>query len=72
MTTANVTTNEKLEILIDLGADAKTLTNICIVMRTEDFDSLADDLVGEFTGEGRTYDLWDWARLRTSLEGIFS
>lgn len=67
-----ITTDDKLQILVDLGADITTLINIMIVLGTDDFDSLCDDLVGQYTDEGKRYNLWDWQRLKSNLEGIFA
>lgn len=69
--TTTIDNNQKLEILIDLGADVHTLTNIAIVMKHDDFSALCDDLVGEYTGEGVRYDLFRWAQLKRDLAGIF-
>lgn len=66
-----ITTDQKLELLIDFGADARTMTAIAAVMGSDSFDNLADDLIGEFTQEGKRYDLSDWAALTNALSGIF-
>jgi hypothetical protein len=67
-----ISNDEKYDILVDLGADPATLLMCWKVMRSDDFSDLCNDLVGEFTEEGRRYDLEDWARIRNNLEGIFA
>lgn len=69
---SEITNNEKLELLIDFGADAHTLTTVATVLNCDDFSDLADALIEDFTGEGKYYTIEDWARLSHDVNGIFA
>lgn len=68
---SEITNDQKLELLIDFGADAHTLTTVATVLNCDDFSDLADALIGDFTGEGKYYTIEDWARLSRSVSSIF-
>lgn len=69
---SNITTDEKLEVLVTLGADEDTLMTVMRVMSLDSFDQLCNELVGVYMGEGNTWDLFRWLDLKRHLEGIFA
>lgn len=67
-----ITADQKLEILIDYGADSHTLCAVARCLDSDSFSDLADMLIGEFTGTGNTYTLADWARISYYLTELFA